>query len=637
MTTEPKDATETTREANERVRASGWLDWDDDRDRQAATRGFLAALDPPVITTGDGRSVWDLEPYAFLEVEEAPPTVNPSLWRHARLNMHHGLFEIADGLYQVRGYDLSVMSVLRGERGWIVVDPLVSAETARASLALVNRHLGEREVVAVVYTHSHADHFGGVEGVTSVEDVLAGRTRIIAPVGFLRSAISENVLAGAVMGRRASYMYGALLPRGPRGQVDAGLGKSLSLGSSSILAPTDEIVETGQVLTVDGVEIEFQLTPGTEAPAEMNFHLPELRALCMAENCSRNLHNLYTPRGAEVRDAKAWARYLDESIVRYLDRTDLVFTSHHWPVWGREACLEYLEKQRDMYQYLHDQTLRLANKGYTMLEIAEMLELPAALAKEWYSRSYYGTVNHDVKAVYQKYLGFFDGNPANLHPHPPVEASRRYVEYMGGAAAVLERARADFERGDYRWVAEVVNRVVFAEPDNVEARLLQADALEQLGYQAESAAWRNFYLMGAKELRDGIAEAPGRGFSLGMVRVMPLELLLDALTVRLDGERAAGISLGIELVVDERGAEPVTYALWVANAVLHHRRGVPLDRPDLIIKASRLDLAALLFGLLPLDDAVAAGRAETDGDTRVLAELLGLFDSFDPHFPIVTP
>lgn len=636
--TEPKDATEPTRDANLRVRASELLDWEDERDWEAATRGFIAALEPPVVTSADGRRVWDLDAYSFLDAEGAPDTVNPSLWRHARLNMRHGLFEIADGIYQVRGYDISVMTVIRGDSGWIVIDPLTSAETARASLDLVYEHVGERPVVAVIHTHSHADHFGGVEGVTSVDDVIAGRTRIIAPVGFLQAAISENVLAGTAMQRRAVYMYGSLLERGPRGQVDAGLGKAISMGTSSILAPTEVITETGQLLDVDGVQIEFQLTPGTEAPAEMNFYFPQLRALCMAENCSRNLHNVYTPRGAEVRDARAWARYLDESILLFLDRTDLVFTSHHWPVWGQEACREYLEKQRDMYQYLHDQTLRLANKGFTMLEIAEMVELPPSLAKEWYSRGYYGTVNHDVKAVYQRYLGFFDGNPANLHPHPPVEASRRYVEYMGGSAAVLERARIDFERGDYRWVAEVVNRVVFAEPDNVEARLLQADALEQLGYQAESAPWRNFYLMGARELREGIVKAPGRGFSLGMIRVMPFEHLLDMLTVRLDGERAVGVSLGIQLVVEEEGdAEPMTYSLWIDNAVLHHREGVPLENPDLTIRASRLDLAVLLFGFRSLDDAVAAGQVTTEGDAGALAELLGLFDSFDSDFAIVTP
>jgi alkyl sulfatase BDS1-like metallo-beta-lactamase superfamily hydrolase len=379
-------ATAHTAQTNERVVTDDGLDWSDTSDFTAAARGLIARLDPPVIEAADGRRVWDLEAYAFLEAEDAPATVNPSLWRQARLNMAHGLFEIAPRCYQVRGYDLSVMTVIAGDTGWIVIDPLISAETARASMGLVTEHLGERPVVAVIYTHSHVDHFGGVEGVTSHADVASGHTRVIAPVGFMRAAISENVMVGVAMQRRATYMYGALLDKGARGQVDAGLGKTISTGSTSIIAPTEHITETGQTLVVDGVEIEFQLTPGTEAPAEMNFYFPQFRALCMAENCSRNLHNLYTLRGAEIRDARAWADYLEEAMLRYLDRTDLVFTSHHWPVWGRDGCRDYLGKQRDMYRYLHDQTLRLANLGHTMLECAELVRLPPELAKEWFAR-----------------------------------------------------------------------------------------------------------------------------------------------------------------------------------------------------------------------------------------------------------
>jgi alkyl sulfatase BDS1-like metallo-beta-lactamase superfamily hydrolase len=548
--------------------------------------------------------------------------------------MAHGLFEIAPRCYQVRGYDLSVMTVIAGDTGWIVIDPLISAETARASMGLVTEHLGERPVVAVIYTHSHVDHFGGVEGVTSHADVASGHTRVIAPVGFMRAAISENVMVGVAMQRRATYMYGALLDKGARGQVDAGLGKTISTGSTSIIAPTEHITETGQTLVVDGVEIEFQLTPGTEAPAEMNFYFPQFRALCMAENCSRNLHNLYTLRGAEIRDARAWADYLEEAMLRYLDRTDLVFTSHHWPVWGRDGCRDYLGKQRDMYRYLHDQTLRLANLGHTMLECAELVRLPPELAKEWFARGYYGSVSHNVKAVYQKYLGFFDGNPANLQPLVPVEASARYVSYMGGADAVLERARADFDRGEYRWVAEVVNRVVFAEPDNVAARELQADALEQLGYQAESAPWRSFYLMGAKELRDGIVALPATGIGMGMIRVMPLELILDAMTVRLNGERAAGAAVVVALHSAESGEHRT---VWLEHAVLHHREGDAGLSPDLVVTAGHAQLVALLFGFTPLDRAVADGDATIAGDPSRLEALLALLDRFDPNFAIVTP
>jgi len=628
------DPTPSTIEAHDALLADPLLDWNDQRDFDAARRGFIAALDPPVIAADDGRRAWDLEGYGFLADETAPATVNPSLWRQARLNMVHGLYRIHERIYQVRGYDLSVMSVIAGDTGWIVVDPLISRETARASLRLVNEHLGERPVVAVIYSHSHVDHFGGVEGVTSVGDVHAGKTAIVAPEGFLLAAVSENVIAGFAMSRRALYMYGAALPKGPAGQVDAGLGKTTSNGDVSVIAPTDVITATGETRVIDGVEIEFQLTPGTEAPAEMNFYFPQLRALCMAENCSRNLHNVYTLRGAQVRDAMAWARYMDESIVRYLDGTDLVFTSHHWPVWGTDDCREYLEKQRDMYQYLHDQTLRLANQGETMLEIAEQVELPPSLAKEWYSRGYYGTVNHDVKAVYQRYLGFFDGNPAHLHPHPPVEAAQRYVDYMGGADAVVERARTDYERGDYRWVAEVVNHVVFAEPDHAAARSLQADALEQLGYQAESGPWRNFYLMGALELRTGQAIAQEVKLGSGMVRNMPLSLILDALAVRLNGPRAGDTELTVNLVDTADGSR---YAVWLQNAVLHHRVDDAFATADLSITAEHDVMAAIIFGLLPLADAVTAGMATTEGDAGVIERLRALLDTFDPAFAIVTP
>lgn len=633
MVDAPNDATSATAAAQRAVLADPLLDWSDTRDFALARHGFVAALDPPVVHADDGRAVWDLTDYEFLADETAPPTVNPSLWRQARLNLEHGLYRIHERIWQVRGYDLSVMSVIAGDTGWIVVDPLVSQETAAASLDLVTRHLGTRPIVAVIYTHSHVDHFGGVEGIVTTAEVHAGRTQVIAPDGFLLAAVSENVVAGGAMSRRAVYMYGAPLPRGPRGQVDAGLGKTNSTGSVSLIAPTHVVTRTGETMDVDGVTFEFQLTPGTEAPAEMNFHLPELRALCMAENCSRNLHNLYTLRGTPVRDASAWARYLDESIVRYLDRTDLVFTSHHWPVWGTDDCREYLEKQRDMYQYLHDQTLRLANRGETMLEVAEQVTLPPSLAKEWYSRGYYGTVNHDVKAVYQRYLGFFDGNPAHLHPHPPVEAARRYVDYMGGTDAVLARAREDYARGDYRWVAEVVNHVVFADPEHLAARALQADALEQLGYQAESAPWRNFYLTGALELRGDVVRSDIR-LGAGLVRNLPVSLILDALAVRLDGPAALDCALRFNVVDDADGAR---YAVWVQNAVLHHRVDAVLPDPDLSLAAEHDVLAALLFGFLPLDEAVTAGLATVEGDPGALAALHALLDRIDPAFPIVTP
>lgn len=427
------------------------LNWDDVRDFEAASRGLIATLDDPVIRTTDGQPAWDLSAYPFLEEETAPPSVNPSLWRQSRLVANfHGLFKVTAGIYQIRGFDLSVMSIIESDTGYVVVDPLVSVPTARAGMELVYQHIGRRPIVAVIYTHSHIDHWGGVKGVISQAEVDAGKVKVIAPEHFLEHAISENIIAGNVMSRRASYMYGNLLPKDPLGQVGAGLGQTTSSGTVTLIVPTDDITQTGQVMVLDGLEIEFQLTPGTEAPAEMNFLFPKYRALCMAENCSHNMHNLYTLRGAQVRDAKAWAHYIDEAIDRFAGRYDVIFASHHWPTWGHDAGVDFLKKQRDMYQYLHDETLRLANQGYTLLEIPEIIELPAELFRAWYNRGYYGSVNHNVKAIYQRYLGFFDGNPATLHPLPPEAAGHKYVEFMGGAEALLARARASFEQGEYR-------------------------------------------------------------------------------------------------------------------------------------------------------------------------------------------
>lgn len=624
------DPSPSTVAANRAQRTDTTLDWGDEQDWEDARRGFIATLAEPVVHDESGRVVWDLRDYGFLEDADPPPSVHPNLWRQARLNMVHGLFGIHERIYQVRGFDLSVISFVKGDTGWIVIDPLVSAETARAALDLLFGEVGAAPVVAVIYTHSHVDHFGGVLGVTSTDDVAAGRTRVYAPEGFVEAAISENVYAQNVMSRRASYMYGNLLPRGTRGQVDAGLGKTTSSGSVTFLQPTDLISETGTKLTIDGVEIEFQLTPGTEAPAEMNFFFPQFDALCMAENCSRNLHNLYTLRGAQVRDSRAWAAYMDESILLYGSRTELLFTSHHWPTWGSERAVDYMSKQRDMYKYIHDEALRLANHGHTMLEIAEELRLPDSLASEWHCRGFYGSVNHNAKAVYQRYLGFFDGNPANLHPLPPEEASQRYVEYMGGAAAVLERARESFEAGDYRWVAEVVNRVVFAEPDNVEAASLQAAALEQLGYQAESAPWRNFYLSAAQELRDGVQEvaAPATA-NVSFLLAMDVGLILDALAIRLNGPAASDLDVCINLVFRDLDE---SYAWWVENGVMNNRLGVPSETPDLTLTLTKADFVGVLVG-----DSEAAPDYSAEGDLGALAEVVGRLDRFDFWFPIVTP
>ncbi|HEY4377643.1 MAG TPA: alkyl sulfatase dimerization domain-containing protein, partial [Acidimicrobiales bacterium] len=533
----PKAATAATAAANRAMGEQSWLG--DPADGERARRGRVA-LPASRQVVRDGWPVWDLDSFAFVD-GDAPDTVNPSLWRQAQLNGEAGLFEVAPGFHQVRGLDLSNLTVIDGDEGRIVVDPLTSEETARAALDLVNATLGERPVSAVIYTHSHVDHYAGVRGIVDEADVAAGRVPIIAPAGFLEAAISENVLAGNVMTRRASYMYGALLPRNPQGHVDAGLGKGIPLlGHQGLLAPTVDVDETGTELVVDGVRITFQVTPDTEAPAEMNFHFPDHRVLCLAENCTCTLHNLYTPRGAQVRDALAWSKYISEALELYGEATDVCFASHHWPRWGRDEVHHHLRAQRATYRFLHDQTLRMANHGLTPIEIAEELRLPPALEDEASSRGYYGTVNHNAKAVYQRYLGWFDGNPAHLHPLPPTDAGARYVEMMGGPDEVLRKAQAFFDAGDYRWVAEVVNHLVFAEPDNMAARALQADALEQVGYQAESGPWRDFYLTGAQELRNGPMVGIG-GSTAGpdVVSALSTDMLLDYLGVRIDRLKAA--------------------------------------------------------------------------------------------------
>ncbi len=637
--TEPRDATAATRAANTAVGASLPRS---DHDFELATRGLVAGADHGPILNPFGFPAWDFDEYAFLD-GDPPPTVNPSLWRQARLNSIHGLFTVTEGIHQVRGFDLSNITFVEGATGWVVIDPLTSTETARAALALADDALGHRPVRAVIYTHSHVDHFAGIRGVTTDDDIAAGRVRIIAPEGFLAAAISENVIAGNVMTRRASYMYGALLPRGPRGHVDSGLGKTVPRGSGGLVAPTETVGVTGTELVVDGVRIEFQITPGTEAPAEMNFLFPDLRALCMAENCTATLHNVYTPRGAEIRDALAWSKYIGESIERYADRADVVFASHHWPRWGATELRTYLEQQQDLYRYLHDQTMRLANHGLTMTEIAEELRLPPELRDEFHARDYYGTVSHNAKAVYQRYLGWFDGNPAHLQPLPPVEAGRRYVEFMGGAHDLLARARHSFDRGEYRWVVEVVNHLVFAEPENEEARALQADALEQLGYQAESGPWRGFYLTGAQELRAGTPEAVPSPTSIGMdtLRAMTTEMLLDLVGVRLDGPAAAGLHLRIDLLVrapeGARATSTEAYAVRVRNAAVSARPGRHDPAADVVVATDREALLRLIAGQATIAELEHDGSLEIDGDRAVLTRLLELLDAFPFWFPIVTP
>jgi alkyl sulfatase BDS1-like metallo-beta-lactamase superfamily hydrolase len=543
---------------------------------------------------------------------------------------------VTDRIYQLRGMDLSNMTIVEGDTGLIVIDPLLGIETAKAALELYRAHRGDRPVVAVIYTHSHADHYGGVRSVISDEDVRSGRVRVYAPEGFLRHAVSENVFAGTAMSRRSHYQYGIFLPRDERGQIDLGLGKAVSTGEITLIAPTDLITADG-TQTIDGVEIEFQLTPGTEAPAEMNFYFPAMRALCAAENATHNMHNLLTLRGAEVRDTRAWARYLDEAIVRFADRTDVLFASHHWPTWGGERVAEYLADQRDAYQFLHDQTLRLVNHGLTPMEIAETLtRLPPGLDRRWYLRGYYGSVSHNVRAVYQRYLGFYDGNPAHLNPHSPIEAGKRYVKALGGAEAVLAAGKAAFDAGDYRWTAELVNHLVFADPDNAAAVALQADALEQLGYQCENGTWRSLYLMGAHELRNGVFRGAGlTAATPDTIRAMSVDLYFDYLGIRLNGDKAAHLpETRYNWVFTDLGQ---TYAVTLRNAALTYRAGAGHDDPHTTVTLTKDTLDRISLGETTFDKATADGSVAVTGDKAKLPQLITLLDDFELMFNIVTP
>ncbi|MER7072219.1 alkyl sulfatase dimerization domain-containing protein [Terrabacter sp. NPDC000476] len=604
------------------------LPFADGHDVEDVDRGFVAALDPGVVTAADGRTVWDADSYAFLD-GQAPDTVNPSLWRQSGLVARQGLFEVVPGIYQVRGLDLSNISFVEGGTGVIVIDPLISTEPAAAALALYREHRGERPVVAVIYTHSHIDHFGGVKGVTTQEDVDAGRCQVIAPAGLVEEAVSENVYAGTAMSRRAGYMYGASLPRGERGQVGAGLGQTTSSGSVTLIVPTVDVTTTGQELVVDGVRMVFQMAPGSEAPAEMHVHLPDLRALCMAENSTHTLHNVLTLRGALVRDPHAWSGYLTEAIDLFGDQTDVVFASHHWPTWGRQECVEYLSLQRDLYAYLHDQTVRMLNQGMTGPEIAEAIEMPPALEAAWHTRGYYGSVSHNVKAVYQRYMGWFDGNPAHLWQHPPVEAGRRYVEFMGGADEVVRKAQGSFDAGDFRWAAEVLSHVVFSDENHAGARELLAATFEQLAYGSENGTWRNFYLSGAHELRHGSFGTPTSAAAPDLLAQLTPEQLFDALAIRVHGPRSWDLHLRLDVDLTDGDR----FHLTLRNGVLTHSSASRHDDAELTLRMPRAALGALMSGA---DPGTVEG-VDVSGDPGVLQALLGALDAPDPDFAIVTP
>ena len=630
----PKPATEATKAANRKVLES--LNFGDREDFENAARGFIAKPDALRITNAKGAPVWDMESFkAFISLDKpAPDTVNPSLWRNAQLVMQYGLYKVADRIYQVRGYDLSNITFIQGATGWIVFDPLISVETAKAALDLVNERLGKRPVTGVVYSHSHVDHFGGVRGIIDEADVNAKKVQILAPEHFTEHAISENVIAGNAMSRRAVFMFGALLPRGAEGSVGAGLGPTNSVGAVSLILPTREIKKTGEAVTIDGVRMVFQMTPNTEAPVEMNTYFPQFRALWMAENATNTMHNILTLRGALVRDPLNWAKYLDEAITLYGDKSDVKFQSHHWPLWGTDKIVDYLKKQRDLYKYMHDQSLNLLNKGYTGVELSNMITLPPELHKAWPNRGYYGTLKHNTRAIYQRYMGFYDANPSSLDPLPPEDAAKKYVEYMGGAAAVIKRAKADFEKGEYRWVAEALRHVVFAEPDNKAAKELLADAYEQMGYQAEAGTWRSIYLQGAFELRNGTPNAGGvRSASADVITAMPPEMTFDYLAVKLNGPRATGKKITLDVNFTDL-KKP--YSLKVENGVLNYSVGFA-PNADAKLSLAKSTLDRIQLGEVTIEQAVASGDLKVEGRREAFVEFVGLLDAFPFWFNIVTP
>ena len=607
---------------------------DDRKDFDFANRGFIATRKDPKIMREDGRTAFDLSSYGFLEKGAAPESANPSLWRQAQILTKHGLFKVAERIYQVRGFDVSTVSFIDAGAGWIVVDPLTTVEVARAALDLVREHVACKPVLAVIYSHSHVDHYGGVGGITNAADVAAGKVRVIAPEGFLEHAVSENIIAGPAMMRRARFQFGITLPRSAEGEMTSGLGPCPSLGSISLIAPTDLITHTGQEITVGDMTLVFQLTPGTEAPAEMNFYLPSMRAVFMAENANLTMHNLLPARGALVRDAKAWADYLTESIRLFGDKSEVMFAAHGIPRFGQGEIVAFLSSHRDAYKFLHDQTVRLMNSGLTSTEIAEVLELPQVLAKQWFNRGYYGTMSHNSKAIYQRYLGWYDANPANLNPLPPEPAAKKYVAVMGGAGKVMAEVESAVKAGELRWAATLLNHLVFADEHNMAARNLLADVYTRMGFEAEAGTWRNIYLTGAQELRDGPVQLPPGGFNPDVLAATTTAMVLDFAAVRVNPEKAAAQSFKINIELADRGER---HLLTVGNGVLVHEEGVSDPKADLSLGMKRPDLLMSLFLGLPLAPRIESGDVTAKGDVALYAALVEMIEPLSLNFPIVTP
>ena len=629
---EAKAATQYTQQVNQNYAKS--LPFSDRQDFDDAQRGFIAPLlDEGILRDANGKPYYRGEDYKFDINAPAPETVNPSLWRQSQINGISGLFKVTDRMYQVRSQDISNITFIEGDTGIIVIDPLVTPNAAKASLDLYFKHRPQKPIVAVIYTHSHTDHYGGVKGIVSEADVKAGKVQIIAPAGFMDEAISENVLAGNIMSRRAFYSYGLLLPHNAQGDIGNGLGVTLTTGGPTIIAPTRSITKTGEKLNIDGLDFEFLMAPGSEAPSEMHLYIPALKALCTAENSTHTLHNFYTLRGAKTRDTAKWTDYLNETLDKWGSQAEVLFMPHTWPVWGNQHINDYIGKYRDTIKYIHDQTLHLANQGYTMNEIGNMIHLPETLDKNWASRGYYGSVSHNARAVYNFYLGYYDGNPANLNPYGQVDMGKRYVKALGGSAHAINLAREAYNQGDYRWASELLKQVIAANPGDQVAKNLQADTFEQLGYQAESATWRGFYLTGAKELREGAKKIEHASTaSPDTIKGMTVEMLLDYMAVRLNSEKAAGKSISLNFNLSDND----NLNLSLNNSVLNYRK-VLQPKVDASFYMSRSDLHDVLVGQAKMADLVKAKKAKIIGNGAKLEEIIACLDNFDLWVNILTP
>ncbi|MGD8231883.1 alkyl/aryl-sulfatase [Vibrio sp. TRT 1302] len=629
-TSDPKQASKFTIEKNEQLKQ--YLNFDNQSDFEDASRGYIATWPEKTIKDSNGKVIWDFTKYDFIEQDKNTDTINPSLLRQAKLNNIDGLFKVKDGVYQVRGFDLSVMSFIRGDKGWVVIDPLISPETAAAGLKLLRDKVEDLPVTGVIFTHSHVDHFGGILGVTSQEEIDAGKVDILAPEGFFSHSIAENLMAGNTMSRRASYMYGNLLEASSKGQVDGGLGKTTSSGAPGIVKPTHIATITGQQMKVDGVELEVVMAQESEAPSEFMFYFPQYKTMMAAEVMTHTIHNISTLRGAKTRDASSWAEYIDQALDTYGDKADTMIASHHWPTFGQEKIQNQLEKTRDMYKFVHDQTLRLANKGYTPNEISASITLPDSLGKEWYNRGYYGTVSHNARATYDFYFGaWWDGNPANLNPLTPTEQGTKYVEAMGGEDKVIDLAQTAIKNGEYRWAVTLLNNVTFANPENMDARYLEADAMEQLGYQAESGPWRNYYLGGAKELRQGIKPVATPN-TAAIAKNMPFDQFMKYLGVTVKPAAATGLDIKVNIDVKGDGK----YSMDLSNSVLKSYSDKQFSQPDLTISMTRQAFENMMTKQSTLKQEIKAGNFSVS-DQEEFNKLMGVFDQFDMWFGVVTP